>query len=106
MQNWNLLSTIMCCLPVLAAAVAAQEHHPEDTWDYGEARGPSRWGDLKPEFAPCKNGYRQSPIDISKPQKADLPPIQLDYKPFPLHCIDNGYTVMISCKPGNFEEAK
>jgi carbonic anhydrase len=34
-------------------------------------------GDLKPEFSTCKNGHRQSPIDIRNPQKTDLPPIQL-----------------------------
>jgi carbonic anhydrase len=69
---------------------------PEHTWDYGKAHGPNHWGDLKPEFGACKNGHRQSPIDIRHPQKADLPPIQFDYKPSPLHIIDNGHTVMIN----------
>jgi carbonic anhydrase len=96
------LPAIICCTLVLAAAGAAQEHHPEHTWDYGESKGPTHWGDLKPEFAPCKNGHRQSPIDILNPQKADLPPIQFDYKPSALHIIDNGHTVMINYGPGSF----
>jgi len=79
----------------------AQEHPPEHTWDYGTAQGPGHWGDLKPEFAACKNGHRQSPIDISNPQKADLPPIQFDYKPSPLHIIDNGHTILINYGPGS-----
>ena len=81
-RNHSLLA-IICCMVGLAAG-AAQEVYPEHTWDYSESRGPSHWGELEPEFAPCKNGHRQSPIDISKPQKADLPPIQFDYKPSPL----------------------
>lgn len=103
MQTWNyLLPAIICGTLFLAAVGAAQEHHPEHTWDYGAARGPSNWGDLKPEFASCKNGHRQSPIDIRNPQKADLPPIQFDYKPSPLRIIDNGHTVMINYAPGSF----
>ena len=73
------------CTFVLAVSCAAQEHHPEHTWDYGDALGPSHWGDLKLGFAPCKNGHHQSPIDICHPKKAALPPIQFDYKPSPLH---------------------
>jgi carbonic anhydrase len=46
------------------------------TWDYGVSQGTGHWGELKPEFAPCKNGHRQSPIDIRNPQKTDLPAIQ------------------------------
>ena len=92
---------IICCTLALIVANAAQEHHPEHTWDYGESFGPSHWGDLKPEFARCKNGHRQSPIDIRNPQKADLPPIQFDYKDSPLHIIDNGHTVMINYHPGS-----
>jgi len=101
MQNLSLAAIIFYAV-VLAAAGAAQEHHPEHTWDYGESRGPSHWGDLKSEFAPCKNGHRQSPIDIRNPQKADLPPIQFDYKPSPLHIVDNGHTVMINYGSGSF----
>src|SRR5258708_30358396 len=92
---------IICCTLVLVVANAAQEHHPEHTWDYGESLGPSHWGDLKPEFAPCKNGHRQSPLDIRNHQKADLPPIQSDYKDSLLHIIDNGHTVMINYQPGS-----
>jgi carbonic anhydrase len=98
----NSIPVIICCTLVLAVAVAAQEHHAEHVWDYGDSHGPSHWGELKPEFAPCKVGHRQSPVDIRNPQKADLPPIQFDYQPSPLHIIDNGHTVMINYAPGSF----
>jgi carbonic anhydrase len=87
---------------VLALSGAAQEHHPAHAWDYGDELGPSHWGDLKPEFATCKMGHQQSPIDIRSPQKTDLPPIHFEYKPSPLHIIDNGHTIMINYSPGSF----
>jgi carbonic anhydrase len=82
---------------------AAQEPpHPEHAWDYGDdAKGPSHWGELKPEFASCMNGHHQSPIDIRDPHKADLPPIQFNYQPSPLDIIDNGHTIMINYAPGS-----
>jgi len=96
------LPAVICCGLVLVATNAAQEHHPGHTWDYGQSLGPSHWGELKPEFALCKNGHRQSPIDIRNPKKTDLSPIQFDYKPTPLHIIDNGHTIMINYGPGSF----
>ena len=103
MRTWNCsLAAILSCSLFLVPASVAQERHPEHAWDYSESKGPSHWGELKPEFASCKNGHRQSPIDIRDPQKADLPPIQFNYKPSPLHIIDNGHTVMINYMPGSF----
>ena len=57
-----ILSTIICCALVLIVADGAQKPpHPEHTWGYNEANGPSHWGELKPQFAPCRNGHHQSP---------------------------------------------
>ena len=100
-RHRSLPASIFCVL-VLAVTIAAQQHHAEHTWDYNDARGPDHWGELKPEFAACKNGRRQSPIDIRSPQKSDLPPIQFDYKPSSLRIINNGHTVMINYDPGSF----
>ena len=93
---------IVCCAFILIVNSAAQEQHPEHVWDYGDERGPSHWGDLKPEFAACKNGHHQSPIDIRNAKKAALPPIRFEYKPSPLHIIDNGHTVMVNYRTGSF----
>jgi carbonic anhydrase len=95
---------ILCCALLSPVAFVGQEPpHPEHehVWDYGEAHGPSHWGDLKPEFAPCKLGHHQSPIDIRNAQKADLPPIQFDYKPAALNIIDNGHTIEVDYGPGS-----
>jgi carbonic anhydrase len=101
MRNLNIPSVI-CVALVVVVAGGAQEHHPEHSWDYGDANGPSHWGDLNPKFAACKTGHRQSPIDIRNPRKADLLPLRFDYKPSPLRIVDNGHTIMINYAPGSF----
>src|SRR5262245_56767653 len=101
LQGHFVVAIIYCGL-VLAVGIAAQEHQPEHSWDYGETQGPSHWAELRPEFATCRDGHRQSPIDIRSPKKSDLPPIQFDYEPSPLRVIDNGHTVMINYVPGSF----
>ena len=93
------LPLIIGCSLLFGTSAAAQGSPPEHIWDYSQEHGPSHWGDLEPEFAACKNGHRQSPVDIRNPRKADLPPIQFNYKPSPLHIIDNGHTVMINYVP-------
>jgi len=102
MQLRNHLLRATFCALLLAAASTAQQPPPEHTWDYSNLHGPSHWGDLSPEFAACSHGHHQSPIDIRNPQKADLPPLQFDYKPSPLDIIDNGHTIMINYAPGSF----
>ena len=99
-ERW--FTSILFCLSVLVLSCSAQEHHPEHTWDYGDTLGPSHWGDLKPEFATCKDGHHQSPIDIRDTKKAALPAIRFEYKPSPLHIIDNGHTIMVNYSPGSF----
>ena len=100
--NLCLLTIVSCALGLIAAAGAQEHASSEHTWDYGPSRGPSHWGELKREYAPCKDGHHQSPIDIRNPLKADLPAIQFHYEPSPLNIIDNGHTIMINYSPGSF----
>jgi len=84
----------------LTTATGAQEHK-SDHWGYNGVQGPSHWGELSPEFELCRSGHHQLPIDIRNPQQADLPAIEFDYKPSPLHIIDSGHTIMINYAPGS-----
>jgi len=95
------VGALICFALFSSARIVAQEHPAEHIWDYGEAHGPAHWGELKPEFAECRLGHRQSPIDIRNPQTADLPPIHFDYKPSTLDIIDNGHTILINYGPGS-----
>jgi carbonic anhydrase len=71
-------------------------------WSYEGADGPAHWGDLKPEYATCKVGKEQSPIDMVDPKPAALPAIRFDYKSVPLKIVNNGHTVQVNYAPGSF----
>lgn len=43
----------------------------------------------------CERGQRQSPIDISAPQRRALPPLQANYRPAPLRAVNDGHTVRL-----------
>jgi carbonic anhydrase len=77
----------------------AQDAKPASTtwktpWSYEGARGAEHWGDLDPDYAACRDGKEQSPIDIRSAEKADLPAIRFEYKSGPLNIINNGYTAV------------
>jgi carbonic anhydrase len=83
-------------------AIVAQESEHHAHWAYDGNDGPNKWATLDPAYAECKVGHRQSPIDIRNTKKANLPPIQFDYKSSPLTLVDNGHTVMVNYAPGSF----
>jgi carbonic anhydrase len=74
---------------------------PAGHWDYEGNAGPQAWGHLKPEFATCASGKRQSPIDIRDGIKVELEALQFSYKPGGFRVIDNGHTVQVNVDPGN-----
>jgi carbonic anhydrase len=59
-------------------------------WSYAGNGGPDSWGSLKPEYATCASGRRQSPIDIRDGIAVDLEPIQFAYQPAFFRVVDNG----------------
>jgi carbonic anhydrase len=70
-------------------------------WSYEGAGGPEGWGRMKPEFAKCSTGTRQSPIDIRDGIKVSLDAVAFDYKPSAFRVVDNGHTVQVNVGPGN-----
>ena len=74
--------------------------HPAH-WSYEGSAGPEGWGQLKPEFAKCSTGSRQSPIDIRDGIKVSLDAVQFDYKPSAFRVVDNGHTVQVNVAAGN-----
>ena len=83
------------------AAAGQQAHAQAAHWGYGGADGPEQWGLLKPEFAACTSGSRQSPIDIRSGVKVDLEPIQFDYRPTGFSVVDNGHTIQVNVGGGS-----
>ncbi|WP_374675647.1 carbonic anhydrase [Ideonella sp.] len=93
--------------PALARAAHAKapsqaaHTHAAAHWDYAGEFGPEAWGRMKPEFAQCAAGQRQSPIDIRGGIAVQLEPIQFDYRPSGFSVIDNGHTVQVNLPAGN-----
>jgi carbonic anhydrase len=83
--------------PLLADPHAGHGLH----WSYQGEGGPNDWGNLKPEFATCAVGKRQSPIDIRGGVKVELEPVKFDYQPTGFAVVDNGHTVQVNMGPGN-----
>ena len=74
---------------------AAGDTHAHIHWSYEGEGGPENWGKLKPEYATCASGKRQSPIDIRDGFRVDLEAIQFSYRPSPFRVVDNGHTIQV-----------
>jgi carbonic anhydrase len=70
-------------------------------WAYTGHGAPAHWAELEKDFATCKLGKVQSPIDIRGAKAVELPAIKFDYKPSPLKVIDNGHTIQVNYAPGS-----
>lgn len=82
---------------------AAAAHGGEVHWDYEGDNGPQNWGTLKPEFATCATGKRQSPINIESNATLQGPaePLQLNYQPSSGSVVNNGHTIQVDVNGDN-----
>ncbi|KAL6174706.1 hypothetical protein ACLB2K_051352 [Fragaria x ananassa] len=86
--------------------ITAQEVEDEGEFDYlkDSEKGPEHWGELREEWAACKNGTQQSPIDLlSKivkvhPNKGE---VRLKYKPSNATIRNRGHDISIQWKLGD-----
>lgn len=83
-------------MPEVEEAHAPAAAHVHAHWGYEGEYGPEQWGRMKPEYASCLNGKRQSPIDIRDGFRVDLEPIQFTYRPSQFRIIDNGHTIQVA----------
>ena len=86
---------VLVALPVLAQAAGAAQ------WEYSGERGPAHWGKMRPDYATCDLGRRQSPVDIVAPQKQKLPEIQFQYRTAPLRIVNDGRTARVRMANGS-----
>lgn len=65
-------------------------------WGYEGKTGPDNWGNLSQDFATCKLGKLQAPIDIpTKGTSKVSAPIKVNYKPSGGEIINNGHTIQV-----------
>ena len=60
------------------------------------------WGRLKPAYATCGAGRRQSPIDLRDAIAVDLEPIQFAYRPVPFRVVDTGRNLQVDVRGASF----
>lgn len=98
-MTWRI--TLVALAFGLPIAAHAQWKTP---WDYQGPTGAEHWGDLDPDYAACKTGRSQSPIDIRDTIKAALPVVRFDYHAAALNIVNNGHTaVRVDYAAGNGE---
>ncbi|HRP97949.1 MAG TPA: carbonic anhydrase family protein [Rhodocyclaceae bacterium] len=81
-------------------ARAAATRARETEWSYSGATGPEHWGRLRPDWAVCEQGTRQSPIDLRNGVTVDLEPVQFDYRPTRFRITDTGRTLKVQVGAG------
>lgn len=75
-------------------------------WSYEGASGPQAWAGLKPEYATCGKGERQSPIDVRDGIKVQLDAVQFHYQAPDFRVLDDGRTVKVLVGAGSAIEVR
>jgi carbonic anhydrase len=79
-------------------------------WSYEGEDGPQHWGNLSPDYAPCKEGKEQSPVDLGSAVEISGTPLERSYQPARLSMshqqhaadlLDNGHTIQIDWAKGS-----
>lgn len=97
--NFHLPAALMVFGLLSAATVFADEAKPH--WSYSGPTGPEHWATEDAAYATCGIGKTQSPIDIEKTTKQDLPPLEFNYQPNPLRVTDTGHSIQINYQAGS-----
>ena len=89
-------SAALCLCGVCASVSPVQaEEHAAGHWSYGGEGGPDQWGQLSPEYAACRLGKEQSPVDLRGAIPAALPDPATAWKTIPLKVLNNGHTIQV-----------
>jgi carbonic anhydrase len=85
-----------------AAPVAEAKPKEPPHWKYEGAEGADKWGELWPDWAKCRTGVEQSPIDL--PKKGEKPAktvaLATAYSKVALQILNNGHTVQVPTTQG------
>ena len=93
------ISIVLCFAFITGTALADSKVK----WGYEGNIGPANWGDLSSEFAMCKTGKVQAPIDIpSKNLAKATTPIQTFYHASKAKVINNGHTIQVDFPDGGY----
>lgn len=57
----------------------AQNQKKKPMWSYEGKTGPTHWGKLSSEYATCRKGKRQSPINLKNAERRKKPSLKIKY---------------------------
>ncbi|MBI2567806.1 MAG: carbonic anhydrase family protein [Candidatus Schekmanbacteria bacterium] len=101
-KSRSLAVLIFALTLALSIGCGHSEGEHEKHWGYADETGPAHWGEMKPEFAACKTGTAQSPVDLTNAPASDLQALEFRYAPTPVEIANNGHTIQVNVKPGSF----
>ena len=96
-MNEKLIAGFVLALAALSA------HADEDVrdWAYRGKAGPGRWSQLSPDYEACGTGRAQSPVNIRKTEKAELPALDFQYSAVPATVVNDGHMIRVDLPEGN-----
>ncbi len=97
-KKWICAATILATSMTVAWAEDKPGAAPH--WAYTGPAGAAQWGELQKDFATCKLGTKQSPIDIKGAKKGDLPAIAFNYGQSTAEVVNNGHTIQVNVAAG------
>jgi carbonic anhydrase len=96
-RSFSITSFVLAALCASVAFTAEGETH----WGYTGKNAALHWGDLQPDFAACKLGREQSPIDIRETAKASAAvQLEFSYTPGAAEVVNNGHTIQVNLASG------
>lgn len=91
-----LLITVMLGGTVSIAHASGKAH-----WGYQGHEGPAHWGELNHDYHMCKEGKKQSPINVTGAHKSKLGKISFSYNASAKEIVNNGHTIQINMNKGS-----
>ena len=91
------IAVAMMITGLSTAAFAADHAH----WSYSGEAGPQHWGTLDAAFGACATGKNQSPVNLTRMVRAQLPPLSASYQGGGKEVVNNGHTIQVNYAPGS-----
>jgi carbonic anhydrase len=90
---------IIVALMLTSLSCVASEHASH--WGYEGQEKPEKWGELSPEYAACKDGKNQSPINIDHVLKTEHENLKISFNSSKQEIINNGHTIQVNVTGDN-----
>lgn len=103
-------SYFLLCIVLLASCQMKEKSARPVHWSYEGENGPTKWGQLAPEYKQCDNGLTQSPIDLTGDSASGTIKWSFNYGSTTFrvahtehmdNIIDNGHTIQVSVDQGS-----